>query len=394
MDLKLFNADRRNVITTFHQPQNLSSRPTFAEVDLEALRHNVGLLKERSQGRLFLAVIKDNGFGHGIGPSAKAVLEAGADRLGVCTLEEAAILREEGLTVPIHLLTPILESQAFEVLKLDVVPAVSSISVACSLNEAAARLNKKIKVHLKVDTGLHRFGVLPEKTLPLCEAVYHKPYLVWEGVYTHLASADNQDWVSCQRQIDLFKDIVKKLALNGFEFPIKHVGASSVAIERPEFHFDMIRPGVALFGLYPSIHQKKIVQLKPVLSLKTQIAEVRCLAKGSTIGYGETFRLEKNSRIATLPIGFGDGINRRLKKNGEVLIKGQRCKYVGNICLDLALIDLSPVPNADIGDEVVLIGQQEKDHISVQEICTWSDGIVDEVVCSLSSRIQRHYINR
>lgn len=376
------------------QMVNLNAyRPTVAVIDLAAMRSNVKALKKLAGGKLFMAVVKTNAYGHGAVQAARAALQAGAGRLGVSLVEEGAILREAGITAPIHVLSAASPDQAKDIVEFNLIASVSSASLARELNAAAAAGGKKIKVHLKLDTGLHRFGVLPEDSPGFCEKVYGLPNLEWEGAYTHLSSADEGDWELTEQQVNLFKKALKNLEGRGYSFPVKHVGGSTIAIERPDMHFDMVRPGIALFGYCPSPRQEKLVRLEQVMSIKTRIAQVRDLPAGTPVGYSGAYRTGKDTRVAVLPVGFGDGYSRAVSGKAEVLVGGKRCRLAGKVSLDQVLVDLEPVPEAGEGDEVVLLGRQGGDMITGREMAEWMNGIPDQVVSTLTARMPRMYIN-
>ena len=368
-------------------------RPTVAEIDLVALKNNVKTLRKLTQGIKFMAVVKADAYGHGSVEAGKAVLQAGADRLGVSFVEEAALLREAGITAPIHVLSAVAPDQAKDIVDYGLIASISSVRFAKELSSAAASSQKTLKVHLKLDTGLHRFGILPEDVLCFCEEVYSSPYLEWEGIFTHLSTADEGVWDIAEKQVDLFKKIVEELKKHGCRFPTKHVGGSTVNIERPDMHFDMVRPGISLFGYCPAPRQERMVKLEQVMSIKTRIIQVRKLPAHTHVGYGGNYCTRSDTRVATLPIGFGDGYSRSLSGKAEALIRGRRCKLAGKVSLDQILVDLEPVPEAEEGDEVVLLGRQGDDMITGREMAAWMNGIPDQVVSTLTARMPRIYLN-
>ncbi|MGP4105772.1 alanine racemase [Virgibacillus sp. L01] len=370
-----------------------SGSPTIAEVNLGAFNENVRTLKKAVGNSMLMAVIKTNGYGHGSVPIGREAVKAGADRLGVTTVEEGALLRESGISVPIHLLGSIMPEQAADAVFYGLTASVTSMKLAQAISDEATREGKTIPVHLKIDTGLHRFGISPCEASNFCTSCYNLPGLQWEGVYTHFSSADEGDWKTTEQQFDLFIDTVVNLRNQGFEFPIRHVGASTVAIERKDMHLDMVRSGIALFGYPPELHQRDLISLKPVMQLKSKILHVRELPPNTPIGYGGCYVTTTAEKIAIVPVGHGDGYQRALSNNGVMLVRGQRAGIVGTISLDQTVIDVTNIPNVSEGDEVVMMGNQGGEEILAREIAGWMDSIVDEVLSSLMERIRRVYVN-
>jgi len=368
-------------------------RPTVAVIKLRALRKNVESLKSLSRGKLFMAVLKADAYGHGLLEIAREVLRSGADRIGVSLVEEGAILRDSGIKIPIHVLSAVSPDQAQDVMDYDLISSVSDIEFIRKLSSVAQSRKRKAKVHLKIDTGLHRFGVLPDRAFQFCSEAYGLPNLEWEGAFTHLSDADNGDWKRTLDQVSLFEETLKDLGQRGFSFPIKHVGGSSIAIERPDMHFDMVRPGIALFGYCPSPRQEKLIKLSPVMEIRTKIIQIRRVGPHTRVGYGGIYRTDPETRIATLPIGFGDGYHRAIAGYAVGLVHGKRCKIAGSISLDQTLMDLAPVPEAREGDEVVLLGAQGNERITGWEMAGWMNGIPDQVISCLTKRMPKTYID-
>nr|WP_245251716.1 alanine racemase [Virgibacillus litoralis] len=369
-----------------------SGSPTIAEVNLGAFNENVRTLKKAVGNSMLMAVIKTNGYGHGSVPIGREAVKAGADRLGVTTVEEGALLRESGISVPIHLLGSIMLEQAADAVFYGLTASVSSIKLAQAISDEATREGKTIPVHLKIDTGLHRFGISPGEVINFCMSCYNLPGVQWEGIYTHFSSADEGDWQTTEQQYKLFIDTVSNLRDQGYDFPIRHVGASTVAIERKDMHLDMVRSGIALFGYPPELHQRDLISLKPVMQLKSKILHVRELPPHTPIGYGGCYVTTSAEKIAIVPVGHGDGYQRALSNKGEMLVRGHRAKIVGTISLDQTVIDVTNVPDVCAGDEVVMMGDQGKEEILAREIAGWMDSIIDEVLSSLMERIRRVYV--
>ncbi|HLR80927.1 MAG TPA: alanine racemase [Bacillota bacterium] len=366
--------------------------PTIAEINRSSFRKNILEIKKITRPSLFMAVVKTNAYGHGLVAMGETAVSAGADRLGVSTVEEGRVLREENVDIPIHLLSAICPEQASAVVHYNLIPLVSSRDAVIALNEEAKRQEKEVRVHFKLDTGLHRFGCSPREALDFIQTYYHLPHITWEGIYTHFSHADEGDWSTTEKQFALFKQTVTSLEKRGYVFPIQHVGGSTIAMERADMHLDMVRPGVSLFGYYPHSRQKKRLPLRPVMTLKSQIIQLLFLSAGTAIGYGGHYVTKADEMIAVLPIGHGDGYQRRLSNKGEVLVNGRRAPIVGMISLDQTMINVTHLPDVQVGDEVILMGKTDAEEITADEIACWMGSIVDEVLSGLMERIPRKYI--
>ncbi|MEC5423050.1 alanine racemase [Virgibacillus sp. C22-A2] len=376
-----------------HSVNSLSHSPTAAEIDLAAFSENISnLTKLLSKSSVLLAVVKTNAYGHGIVPISHEAVKCGAKRLGVTTVEEGVLLRENGIKVPIHILSSVTTEQAADIVTYELTASISTEQFAYVLSKEAVKQGRTTNCHLKIDTGLHRFGVAPEQALYFCEACCTLPGLKWEGIYTHFSCADDGDWITTEQQFALFMDTVMTLNKHGYHFPVRHVGGSTIAMERPDMHLDMVRAGVALFGHHPAPRQQNIISLKGVMKLKSKLIHVRELPPNTPIGYGGSYVTTSTEKIAVVPIGHGDGYKRAFSTKGEMLVGGQRAKIVGTISLDQTLINVTHIPGVREGDEVVLIGRQGDHEITTLEVAEWMDSIVDEVVSSLMERIRRVYI--
>ncbi|ASK64390.1 alanine racemase [Virgibacillus phasianinus] len=369
-----------------------SHSPTVAEVDLTAFKENTQKLKKHVEKSMLLAVVKTNAYGHGIIPIGHEAVNAGADRLGVTTVEEGAMLRESGISAPIHILSSVIPEQAVDIVSYRLTASISSRKLARAISEEATKQGQHIPVHLKLDTGLHRFGVDPHDVVDFCNTCYHLQGLYWEGIYTHFSSADEGDWQLTEQQYTLFMETVIKLNKQGFNFPVRHVGGSTITIERKDMHLEMVRPGLALFGYHPVQRQQGIIKLKPVMKIKSQLLHVREIPANTPVGYGGSYVTSTKEKIAIVPIGHGDGYQRLLSNKGEMLVKGKRVKIVGTISLDQTLINVTGIPDISSGDEVILLGRQGDEEISARDIANWIHSVVDEVLASLMERVRREYV--
>jgi alanine racemase len=337
-----------------------------------------------------MAVVKADAYGHGAVRVSRAALEGGADCLGVALPEEGAELRESGIDSSIYVLSEPFPESIPLLLEYDLIPTVYSRNFLIQLSREAQKEEKKVKIHLKVDTGMNRVGVNFKKALPFIEEVLKTPHVALEGVFTHFASADDPSSDFTQVQIERFRGViegVRRMKKN----VIFHAANSAAAILFPSSHFDMVRVGISIYGLHPSPATQGKISLIPALSWKAKIAYLKEVNRGEGISYGHTFHTEKRSLIATLPLGYADGFNRKLSNRAHVLVKGKRCRVVGTVCMDQFMVDVTDVDRVKEGDEVVIIGRQGKEEITATEMASWLETINYEIVCSISKRVPRVY---
>lgn len=366
---------------------------TWAEVDLDTIAHNARLLKERAgSGCELMVAVKANAYGHGAVPVSRAALAGGASRLAVSRTEEGIELRRSGIDAPILLLSYTLPCESDAIVHEDLTPTINSEPQAESLSDAATTQGKSLPVHVKVDTGMSRYGLLPNEVLDFVSFLHDLPGLVLEGLYTHFAVADLPDKTFTRRQFHAFQDVDQALEANGFSFPVKHVSNSAATIDLPEMALDMVRCGIALYGLRPSADLKPAVELRPALALKSRVARVRTLPAGASISYGCTYVTKKSTRVALVPVGYGDGYHRMMSNRGAVLVQGKRAPILGRVCMDQFVVDVSDVPDVRLHDEVVLIGQQREEHIAAEEVAGWAETINYEVTTGLLPRLTRIYL--
>jgi len=368
-------------------------RPTFAEINLDNFIFNLNQLKNKlSANTKLMAVIKANAYGHGALKISRVALNNGADFLGVALLEEAMELKEEGINAPILVFGYISPYDLEKAIERKIRQTVFSYQQALSISRAALNQNKEAFIHIKIDTGMRRIGFWPErKSLEEIEEIYRLPGIKVEGFYTHFACAEKEDKSYTQEQMHRFLTFIKALKEKGFEPGLLHTANSAALIDLPSTHLDLVRPGIALYGLYPSFAQCEKIELKTVLSLKSEIIQLKVVPAGSGISYNHTFRTSHQSIIATLPIGYADGLNRRLSNKGEVLVKGKKVPIVGTICMDQCLIDVSSINDVEVGDEAVLLGSQGREIITADEIADRLGTISYEVLTSISNRVPRLY---
>jgi len=367
-------------------------RPTKAIVNLAAIAHNIRELKRHAGGNvLFMAVIKADAYGHGIVPVAKMAVASGADWLGVALLEEAVKLRRAGITSPILIFGIVPPEGGVAAVKYNISVAVCRLANVLELNKAAEEVGQKASVQIKVDTGMGRIGLQPENVLSFVESLATLKHIRIEGLFSHFSSADDKDKTYAYRQLERFKRVIASLDARGINIPIKHFAGSAATLDLPASYFDMVRPGISLYGIYPSNHVSKAIDLQPAMALKTQIIFIKDLSKGSPISYGNTYVTSKSSRIATLPIGYADGYPRLLSNQGEVLVCGRRVPVVGRVCMDMTMIDVSDAPGVEVGTEVILFGRQNGDEIFVDEIAYKAGTIAYEILCGITNRVPKVY---
>jgi alanine racemase len=342
---------------------------TWTEVNLDAIAQNVKNIKKLiGEKKELMAVVKGNAYGHDILEVSPVVLENGATRLAVARLEEAIFLRKAGITVPILVLGLTLKQQAESLVSYDITPAVCELEMIEKLSELAVQMNKMTKIHLKVDTGMGRIGIFPDDVLRFIKRIKALKKVEIEGIFTHFSVADEKDKVYTEEQFRKFIEIITILEKEGIKIPIKHVGNSAALLDLPHMWLDMVRPGIAIYGLYPSKEVKKSINLIPAQQFKTKIVFIKELPRGESISYGRTYITKRRRRVASLPVGYADGYNRLLSNQGEVLVRGQRVPIIGRVCMDQCMIDVSNLTQVEIGDEVVLWGRQGEEMITVEEI--------------------------
>ncbi len=365
-------------------------RPTVAEIDLEAIRHNCRALASRSPGAEHLAVVKANAYGHGDAQVARAVLEAGADRLAVALVEEGVRLREAGVDAPILLLIEATPEAAKEIVAHRLTPSVSSREGAEAISEAAAAAGTRVPVHVCVDTGMHREGAPLGDAVDLVVYTARLQGLEVEGLWSHLAVADEQDHEGTERQLARFAELCQVVARQGVDVGLRHVANSAGTAAHPDARFDMVRMGVSLYGLYPGEWLRRHVDLHPAMRLTSRVSLVRRVPAGEGISYGFTYAPEADATIATVLIGYGDGYPRLLSNRGHALVGGRRRRIAGRVTMDQTMVDCGSDDVAP-GDEVVLIGKQGREEIGAGELAETIGTIHYEIVCGVSGRVPRVY---
>jgi alanine racemase len=379
----------------------------WAEIDIGAIENNVRELRRvtRSGARL-LAAVKANAYGHGLEAVSRKAVESGADALGVARLPEALQLRAAGIDQPILIFGYTPPDQIQQVLKHDLNQSVYTLETARAYAASARKVGGQLRIHLKVDTGMGRLGILPDArrdqppgidissgAVEEVKAMAALPGLSLEGVFTHFASSDSTDKTYAEDQLALFLSFLDELKRIGIEFAVRHAANSGAIIDMPHTHLDMVRAGISLYGLYPSDEvDRQSIHLKPAMCLKARIVHVKNVPTDFAVSYGMTHRTRRPTVIATVPIGYADGYSRLLSNRGSMLVKGVRAPIIGRVCMDLTMIDVGHIPGVALEDEVVILGRQGQEEISADEIAGLLQTINYEVVSSITARVPRIYI--
>ncbi|MFO8082888.1 MAG: alanine racemase [Desulfobacterales bacterium] len=379
----------------------------WAEIDLGAIAHNVAQLRKITSPKAkLMAVVKADAYGHGAVQTAKAALSSGADVLGVARINEAIVLRQAGISAPIQIFgyTPPLMTETL--IKHDLTQTVFSYHSATELSKTALAHGKKIRIHIKVDTGMGRLGLttdcleisssdfnMTQSSLKQVESIVTLPGVIAEGIMTHFASADSADKTFAKKQFAIFSDFIHHLSKKGIKFEVRHAANSAAVMDLPESHLDLVRPGISIYGLYASdeVDKSKAV-LKPVMALKAKVVHVKKVPSGFSVSYGHTYRTRKPTTIATVSAGYADGFNRLFSSCGFMLVRGIRAPVIGRVCMDLTMLDVGHIPDVNAGDEVVIFGTQNNESIHVDELAKKLSTINYEIVSTITARVPRVYI--
>ena len=369
-------------------------RPAWLEINLKNYENNINCIKkELNKDTLITAVVKADAYGHGAVKISQKALKSGVDRLAVAIADEGVELRKAGFKdIPILILGWTPKEQYKKIVENNLIQTIYDYENVLMLNEVAEKLNKKAKIHIKIDTGMSRLGIKPADGLEFIREINKLSNIIIEGIYTHFSSADEADKEFTFKQFDMFKNLISKIEKNDINIPIKHVSNSAAFLDTPELQMDMVRIGIISYGLWPSKDVKKRIDLKTVMSLKSRLAHIKTVEKGTPISYGRTYKTEKKSKIGTIPLGYADGYNRLLSSDFEIIINGKRVPIVGRICMDQFMVDLSSLENVQKGDVVTLIGKDNGEKITTDEMAEKLNTINYEVVSSFTKRLPRVYI--
>lgn len=365
---------------------------TWAEIDLGAIRYNIGQIRKiiGAKAKILLNV-KADAYGHGAYQISRVALESGVEWLGVSHVKEALELRSYFPRVPILIVSSGMLGHTHPIVRNNLTPVVCSLEIARALGREAVRAGKRINIHVMVDTGMGRIGVWHKNCLPFLIRLSRVKGINLSGICSHFAAASEPDPAFARLQLKRFLAVIKRCEAKGVVFPLKHIANTSALLRFPDSCLDMVRPGLSVYGAYPAPYLRRLVKLKPALSLKTRIAFLKSVNPGRTISYGLTHKVRKKTRIATLPIGYADGFSRFHSRRGRVLIQGVKVPIVGTVTMDQIMVDVGKVPEVRVGDEAVLIGEQQGERITAEEAAERIGTISYEVLAQLGKRVSRVY---
>ena len=371
-------------------PTTPEGRPTFCTIDLAALRWNLRQVRAKVGAQVkILSMVKANAYGHGAPAVARALAEEGSDAFGVATLEEGVELRQAGIRKPILVVAGTYVEQLDRFFENNLTPVVHDLESLRSLENGVQARGVTLNVHLKIDTGMGRIGFLAAEIDSWLGELKKLRALQIEGVFSHFSTAEDVAGDFTRAQLVTFSNLEQRLRAEGIAPPLVHLANSAATITLPAAYFDMVRPGIMLYGIYPSAAMANQIALKPVLSWQTRIVQLKKVGAGTSISYGQTFVTERESLIATLPVGYADGYSRLLSNRGAALVRGRRAPVVGRGCMDLTMLDVTAIANVQQGDEVVLLGRQGDAEISADEMAGWANTISYQVLTSIAARVPR-----
>lgn len=372
----------------------LPPRSAWIEIDLEKLRGNFDAINtDKPKGLKFLSVVKDDAYGHGAVEVAKVALEHGAAFLAVSSLDEAMKLRDQEIAAPILLLGERQEAELEWCVEHRLTCCVNDKHGVAKLARLAARSGRVVPVHLKVNTGMNRYGVRWDEALPLIELIGGTKALALEGLLSHFSMSDETDKTFALLQLERFNQVLSGMAAKGVQTKVRHLCNSGGFLDLPQAYFDMVRVGILQFGVYPSKVCRRIPGIEPVMSVKARIVGVQNIQKDDAVGYGMRYRAPSARRIAVIPVGYGDGFP-RVRNQGCVLVGGKRAPLVGGVAMDAFMVDITEIPEAGLWDEVVLMGRQGDEEISVHEVAQWKNSVSYDILAGWRERLPRIHVNR
>ena len=366
----------------------------YTKINLDNIKKNMQTVRKKfGDDMIILGIVKANAYGHGAVETAKALVEFGAGMLGVAAIDEALELRDNGITAPVLILGQIFRQDYAAAIENDITCTVIDIVTAQGISKKAQELGKTAKVHIKIDTGMGRIGFQPDADGEMqVKSIFTLDNIFVEGAFTHFANADTVDKTSAKAQKKKFLDFTDKLINEGYKIPIRHMYNSASAMELDGYAGEMVRCGIMLYGLYPSDEMNKNYKLYSALEFKSHISFVKTVGKGFPVSYGSTYITDREMKIATVPVGYGDGYPRYLSNKGEVLVHGTRCKILGRVCMDQFMIDVSHLPDVQIADEVTLVGTDGGETIMVEDVSDAEYRFNYEFCCLITPRVPRIYI--
>jgi len=366
-------------------------RPTRLEIDLNILAENYRQIKKHVANTKMMPILKANGYGHGLVRVAQLMQKLGADYIGVAVLEEGILLREQGVNIPILVLGGIWGNQIPHFLKHDLTITASSIEKLNQIDELAGQMKLKAKVHLKIDTGLERIGVHYYSAEKLLEATLKCRNLEVEGIFSHFANSDNLELNFTRLQLERFMEVLQFYEKHSLQFPIRHISKSGSILQMPEANLDMVRPGLLLYGVYPSQEIPHTIKVKPASTWKSLVVYFKVIKANHPVGYGLTWQADHDVRSITVPVGYGDGYFRSMSHKAEVLLNGKRYPVIGRISMDQIVVNIEK-DSAYNGDEVILFGSDGENKITVEELADWAGTIPYEILTNINTRVPRVYI--
>lgn len=370
-------------------PPTVGERPTRITVDLDRLSHNLRSIRAHV-GVPVMGIVKANAYGHGLVPVALHLQSQGVDQLGVAFVEEGIALRRAGVTAPVLVLGGIFGPQVAQFIAHDLEITVSSLDKLRQVEAAAAAMGRKAVIHLKIDTGMERIGVHSYSARPFIEAAVASKWCVLKGIYSHLACSDDPSSPMTLQQVERFSEACGHIETLGAPMPLRHLANSGGVLHFPETWLDMVRPGIVLYGVQPDPASQRTIDVQPAMTLGSQVVYFKVVKAGNPVSYGATWRSDHDTRVVTVPIGYGDGLPRSLSSRGEVLIRGHRYPIVGRVCMDQFMVDIGQ-DSAWNEDEVVLIGAQGGQAIRAEDVATLAGTIPYEILVGLNDRIPREY---
>jgi alanine racemase len=365
--------------------------PTVVEVDLGRLTDNFLAIQRAVAPAIVMPILKANAYGLGLVEVGRHLVSLGSRYLGVAFLQEGAALREAGIATPILVLGGILGDQVPYFLEYDLTVTASSVDKLQQIDEAARRMGVTAKIHLKIDTGMERIGVHHYSARTLLEAAMRARHCRVEGIFSHLANSETADLTSARHQLRRFSEVLALCDELGSAPPLRHIANSGAILQLPESHLDMVRPGILLYGVYPSREVRRTIAVQPALSWKSRVAYFKVVKPGHPVSYGSTWQADHPVRVVTIPVGYGDGYFRSLSNRAAVIIRGKRYPVVGRVCMDQIMVNIE-WDSAYNGDEVVLLGAAGGESVSCEDLADWAGTIPYEVLTSISARVPREYV--
>ena len=365
-------------------------RATWAEVNLRRLEENMAAIRRKVAPTKVMLVVKANGYGHGLVEVSKA-LAGFSDYVGVAVLEEGILLRELGITAPIIVLGGIWREQIQRYLQYDLTLTASSVERLEQIDAAAGQMGVTAKVHLKIDTGMERIGIHYYSAGALQEAALKCPHIEVEGIFSHFANADSGDLSHARLQLERFNEVLRFYERRNLPMPMRHIANSAAVLQLPESYLDMVRPGIMLYGIYPSPETARTVAVKPALAWKSRVVYFKVVKAGHAVSYGSTWQPHHDVRVVTVPVGYGDGFFRSMSNRAQVIIRGKKYRQVGNICMDQLMVNIE-WDSAYNGDEVVLLGESDDERITVEDLAEWAGTIPYEILTNINTRVPRIYV--